>query len=58
VVLTLQPIGSVLLAMLILAEAPSVVQLLGAATILAGLLLATVRRRDAPRMAVDEPEFG
>jgi drug/metabolite transporter (DMT)-like permease len=59
VVLTLQPIGSVLLAMLILAEAPSVVQLLGAATILMGLLLATVRRRgEAPRMAVDEPEFG
>ncbi|HEX9634489.1 MAG TPA: DMT family transporter [Candidatus Limnocylindria bacterium] len=59
VVLTLQPIGSVLLAMVILGEAPSAVQLLGAATILAGLLLATVRRRgDAPRMAVDEPEFG
>jgi drug/metabolite transporter (DMT)-like permease len=58
VVLTLQPIGSVLLAMLILAEAPSVVQLLGAATILGGLLLATVRRREAPRLAVDEPEFG
>jgi drug/metabolite transporter (DMT)-like permease len=59
VVLTLQPIGSVLLAMVILGEAPSGVQLLGAATILAGLLLATVRRRgDAPRMAVDEPEFG
>jgi drug/metabolite transporter (DMT)-like permease len=59
VVLTLQPIGSVLLAMVILGEAPSAVQLLGAATILGGLLLATVRRRgDAPRMAVDEPEFG
>ena len=59
VVLTLQPIGSVLLAMLLLAEAPSAIQLLGAATILSGLLLATVGRRgDAPRMAVDEPEFG
>jgi drug/metabolite transporter (DMT)-like permease len=47
VVLTLQPVGSVLLAMLLLAEAPSSVQLLGAAAILAGLLLATVRRRTA-----------
>ena len=59
VVLTLQPIGAVLLAMLILAESPSALQLVGAATILAGLVLATVRRRgDPPRMAVDEPEFG
>jgi drug/metabolite transporter (DMT)-like permease len=45
VVLTLQPVGAVLLAMLLLQEAPSAVQLLGAAAILAGLLLATVRRR-------------
>ncbi|HET6744945.1 MAG TPA: DMT family transporter [Candidatus Limnocylindria bacterium] len=45
VVLTLQPVGSVLLAMLLLSETPSQVQLLGAAAILAGLLLATVRRR-------------
>lgn len=45
VVLTLQPIGSVVLAMLLLAEAPSTLQLLGAAAILAGLLLATLRRR-------------
>jgi drug/metabolite transporter (DMT)-like permease len=37
----------VVLAMLLLAEAPTVVQLLGAAAILAGLLLATVRRRSA-----------
>ena len=44
VVLTLQPVGSVLLAMLLLAEAPSSVQLLGAAAILIGLLLATIRR--------------
>lgn len=50
VTLTLQPVGAVLLAMLLLAEAPSAVQLLGAATIVAGLVLATVRRR-APRPA-------
>lgn len=48
VTLTLQPVGAVLLAMLLLSEAPSVVQLLGAAAIVAGLVLATVRRR-APR---------
>ncbi|HYN64559.1 MAG TPA: DMT family transporter [Candidatus Limnocylindrales bacterium] len=45
VVLTLQPVGAVLLAILLVAETPSPVQLLGAAAILAGLLLATVRRR-------------
>ncbi|HEY8178321.1 MAG TPA: DMT family transporter [Candidatus Limnocylindria bacterium] len=45
VVLTLQPVGAVLLAMLILRESPNATQLLGAAAILAGLLLATVGRR-------------
>ncbi len=45
VTLTLQPVGAVLLGMLLLAEAPSAVQLLGAAAIVAGLVLATVRRR-------------
>jgi drug/metabolite transporter (DMT)-like permease len=44
VVLTLQPVGAVLLGMLLLAEAPSSVQLLGAGTIVVGLVLATVRR--------------
>ncbi|HEX2141561.1 MAG TPA: DMT family transporter [Candidatus Limnocylindria bacterium] len=48
VVLTLQPVGAVVLAVLLVAETPSVVQLAGAACILAGLLLATVRRRAAP----------
>lgn len=47
VTLTLQPAGAVLLAMLLLGEAPSSVQLLGAAAIVAGLVLATVRRRTA-----------
>jgi drug/metabolite transporter (DMT)-like permease len=45
VVLTLQPVGAVLLAMLILGESPNAMQLLGASAILAGLLLATVGRR-------------
>jgi drug/metabolite transporter (DMT)-like permease len=48
VVLTLQPVGAVLLAMIILGESPNTLQLLGAASILAGLLLATVGRRAAP----------
>ncbi|HEY8179737.1 MAG TPA: DMT family transporter [Candidatus Limnocylindria bacterium] len=48
VVLTLQPVGAVLLAMLILGESPNEMQLLGASAILAGLLLATVGRRPAP----------
>jgi drug/metabolite transporter (DMT)-like permease len=52
VVLTLQPVGAVLLGMLLLAEAPSSVQLLGAGTIVVGLVLATVRRR-AGRTAED-----
>jgi drug/metabolite transporter (DMT)-like permease len=45
VVLTLQPVSSVVLAMLLVGEQPSAVQLLGGAIIVAGLLLATVRRR-------------
>ena len=45
VVLTLQPVGSVLLGIWILAEAPSAFQLLGVLFILAGLLLTTVSVR-------------
>jgi drug/metabolite transporter (DMT)-like permease len=51
VVLTLQPVASVVLAMLLIAEAPSPVQLLGAGAILAGLVLATARRRGEPTRA-------
>jgi drug/metabolite transporter (DMT)-like permease len=59
VILTVQPVGSVLLAMLLLGEAPSAVQLLGAATILMGLVLATLRSRgEPPRQPVAEPEIG
>ena len=43
VVLTIQPVASVLLGIWILSEAPSRLQLLGVVFILAGLLLATVR---------------
>lgn len=50
VVLTLQPVGSVVLGVVLLAEQPSTVQLLGAAVIVAGLVTATIRRRPgAPR---------
>jgi drug/metabolite transporter (DMT)-like permease len=45
VTLTLQPVGAVLLGMMLLHEAPSWVQLLGAATIVVGLVVATVRRK-------------
>jgi drug/metabolite transporter (DMT)-like permease len=45
VVLTLQPVGAVVLGMLLLSEAPSWVQLVGAGTIVVGLVVATVRRR-------------
>lgn len=53
VVLTLQPALSVVLAVVLLEEAPSAVQLAGIAVILAGVLLATAMRRpplaEAPR---------
>ncbi len=58
VVLTLQPVGSVLLAMVLLAEAPSAFQLLGAALILVGLVLATMGPRGVERRSVAQPEIG
>ena len=45
VVLTLQPVGSVVLGIWILAEAPSAFQLIGVLLILAGLLITTLRVR-------------
>lgn len=56
VVLTLQPVGSVLLGIWLLAEAPSPFQLVGVLFILAGLLLTTLqvrarRTRRATRLA-------
>ncbi len=57
--LTLQPVASVLLAMVLLSERPSAIQLVGAGTILVGLMLATLRLRGEPRRrAVAEPEIG
>ncbi len=57
VVLTIQPVGSVLLGIWILAEAPSAFQLVGVLFILAGLLLTTLRvRRRWLRRA--QPELG
>jgi drug/metabolite transporter (DMT)-like permease len=50
--LTVQPVGSVLLAALIFAESPSALQLLGVAAVLAGLLVVTAPRRLLPRYAI------
>jgi len=51
--LTLQPVCSVLFAGLILGESPSALQLVGAAGILSGLVIASVGRRAPP----PEPEL-
>lgn len=50
VLLTLQPLLSVLFAAWIVDERPSVLQLIGAATILAGLVIASAGRRRAPAL--------
>jgi len=57
VVLTLQPVGSVLLGIWILSEAPSELQLLGVGFILAGLLMVTLRVRPH-RWRRAQPEVG
>lgn len=57
VVLTIQPVASVLLGVWILSEAPSALQLLGVVFIVAGLLLATVRLRSA-NAPLAQPEPG
>ena len=54
VMLTFQPLCSVLLAALLIDENPTPLQLAGAACILAGLVVASVRRRPQP---VPEPEL-
>jgi drug/metabolite transporter (DMT)-like permease len=54
ILLTLQPVCSVVFAALIVSESPSPLQLAGAACILAGLVTATVGRRQVP---VPEPEL-
>lgn len=57
VVLTVQPVGSVLLGVWLLAEAPSGVQLVGVVFILAGLLITTLRVRSR-RWRRAQPELG
>ena len=56
--LTIQPVGSVGLAALILGEAPSALQLVGVAVVLAGLLVATAPRGRirVPATALARPE--
>ena len=54
ILLTLQPLCSVVFAALIVDESPSLLQLAGAACILAGLVIATVGRRPIPAA---EPEL-
>ena len=48
VVLTLQPVAAVLLAIVLVDEDPSAVQLAGVAIVLGGIVLATARRRSRP----------
>jgi drug/metabolite transporter (DMT)-like permease len=45
VLLTIQPVGAVVFSMLLLAEAPSTIQLAGVGLILAGVVIAAMRRR-------------
>jgi drug/metabolite transporter (DMT)-like permease len=54
ILLTFQPVCSVIFAALIVDESPSWLQLAGAGCILAGLVTATVARREAP---APEPEL-
>jgi len=54
ILLTFQPVCSVVFAALIVNESPSLLQLGGAACILAGLITATIGRREAPPA---EPEL-
>ena len=55
VVLTVQPAGSLFLAALIFAEAPSALQLGGAALLISGVVIATSRRRARVATAPDAP---
>lgn len=58
VVLTIQPVGSVVLGIWILSEAPTAFQLVGVLFILAGLALTTLRVRAPRQRAAPQPEIG
>ena len=47
ITLTMQPVGSVLLGMVLLAETPSAVQLAGVLVVICGIVLATAQSRPA-----------
>jgi drug/metabolite transporter (DMT)-like permease len=51
VLLTVQPVGSVILGVLLLSEAPSFLQLVGVACIFSGIIVATARRTPVRVMA-------
>lgn len=59
VIITLQPVGSVIFAILILSEAPTSLQLAGVGLVLAGVIVAAARKRSAeeptPADAAIEP---
>jgi drug/metabolite transporter (DMT)-like permease len=55
VLLTVQPVGAVLLAMVILGETPSALQLLGVALVLAGVVAVGLARREPSAETVPEP---
>jgi drug/metabolite transporter (DMT)-like permease len=55
VTLTIQPVGSVLLGVILLGEDPTALQLAGVACILAGLVSIALRREPRP---VPEPAYG
>ncbi len=57
VVLTLQPVMAVVLAMLLIAEEPSTVQLAGIAVVIAAIALATSGRRRPPEPGPEGPPF-
>ncbi len=56
VLLTVQPVGSVILGVVLLAEAPSAFQLAGVVVIVGGILLATVTRRRGDGTVPVEPQ--
>jgi drug/metabolite transporter (DMT)-like permease len=60
IVLTLQPVGSVFLGIVLLDEAPSALQLLGVAVVIAGIIMATLGRstRMRRRAALDAAPSG